>query len=113
MGRIDDLVLLVIVVGQLHAAVEDGNQVLGFQLLRLRVWTVTFQAQRIALGAQQVFVVSAVRLVAGGTALSEGRLMQMRFLELVSLLAVASQAGIHRIRLDEARSFAGMRIVAG
>ena len=73
----------------------------------------TLQAQRIALGAQQVLVVAAVRLVAGGTALSEGRLMQMRFLELVSLLAVAGQAGIDRIGLDEARSLAGVRIVAG
>ena len=39
--------------------------------------------------------------------------MQVRLLELVSLIAVAGQAGIDRIRLDEARRLAGVRIVAG
>jgi len=109
-GEDHDPVLHVVIVGQLHCAVEDGDQVLGFQPLRLRVRTMTLQAQRIAFGAQQVLVVAAVRLMADGTALSEGRLMQVRFLELLGLVAVAGQAGIHRIGLDEARRLAGVRL---
>lgn len=38
--------------------------------------------------------------------------MQMRLLELLRLIAVARQAGVHRIGLNEARRLAGMRVMA-
>ena len=60
-----------------------------------------------------MLVVAAVRLVAGRAAQPKRRLMQMRLLELLGLIAVARQAGVDRIRLNEARRLAGMRIVAG
>ncbi len=56
------------------------------------------------LGPQQVLVVAAVRLVAGGASLVEGGLMQVRLLDLVGLFAVAGQAGVDRIRAWEARA---------
>ena len=58
-----DFVLGEVVFGQLHLAVEDGDQVLRFELLRLRVRPVALQAQRVRrLGAQQMIVVSTMRL---------------------------------------------------
>src|SRR5206468_10569644 len=64
-----------------------GDHVLGFQLLRLRLRPVTFQAKRVGrLGAQQMLVVSTVRLMTGGASLLKRRLMQMRLLELLSLV---------------------------
>ena len=43
-GQDYDFVSLVVILRQLNAAVEDGNNVLGLQLLRTRIWTVAFQA---------------------------------------------------------------------
>src|SRR5208337_2916521 len=60
---------------------------------------------------QQVSVFAAVGLMAGCASLFESRLMEMRLLELVSLVAVAGQTGADRIRLQEARTFAGMGVV--
>ena len=60
-----------------------------------------------------MFVIPSVRLVAGCTTQAESRLMQVRLLELLSLVTVARQTGIHGIGLNEARGLAGMRIVAG
>ena len=72
-----------------------------------------FEAQIIDfLGAQQVFVLAAVGLVAGRASLSESGLMEMRLLELVGLVAMAGQASADRVRLQEARGFAGVRVVA-
>ena len=50
--------------------------------------------------AQQVLVVAAVRLVAGRASLLECRLVQVRLLHLLGLIAVARQARIHRIGLQ-------------
>ena len=73
-----------------------------------------FQAQRVrVLAAQQMFVVAAVRLVAGRASLLECRLVQMRLLALVRLIGMAAEAGAYRIRLQQSRRLAGMRIVAG
>jgi hypothetical protein len=109
------LVLLEVVLGKLHLPIKDADHMLGFELLRRRrVGPVTFEAQRVRLlGAQQVLVVAAVRLVAGRASLLKCRLMQMRLLELVGLVGMAGQAGAHGIRLQEAWSAARMRIVAG
>ena len=77
------------------------------------VRTVALEAKLVrTAGAQQVFVVSAVRLVAGCATLVECRLMQMRFLHLIGLIAVASKASLHRVRLSESWTLAGVRIVA-
>lgn len=72
-----------------------------------------FQAKVLRLrGAQQVLVVAAVRLVAGCASLLEGRLVQMRFLELVSLVAMARKTCAYGIGLQESRALAGMRVMA-
>ena len=107
-----DLVLLVVVVGQPDRAVEDGEQVLGFVPLRSGIGTMALQAQRIALGAQQMIVVSAVRRVAGGATLPKGRLMVRGLLLQFVDIAVAAQADADRIGLRQAGLAAGMRIVA-
>jgi len=62
--------------------------------------------------SEQVFVVTSMRLVAGSTSLRGRRLVQMRLLHLIGLVAVARQARRHRIRLEEARSLSRMRVVA-
>ena len=64
------------------------------------------------LAAQQVRVVSTVRLVAGRTALLKRRLVGVRLLGLLCLLGVAAQANGHRVWLGKARRVAGVRIVA-
>lgn len=43
----DDFVLREIVFGKLDAAIEDGNQMLSFQLLGLQIGPVTLQTKRI------------------------------------------------------------------
>jgi hypothetical protein len=72
------------------------------------------KAERICfLGAKQVIVLAAVRFVTGRASLLESRLVQVCFFELVGLIAVASEARAHRVRLQEAGTLAGMWIVAG
>src|ERR1022692_4751994 len=111
-GQDDDLVLRVVIVRKLHGAVEDGDHVLSFQRLGSGLGPVTFQAERIdGLSPQEMFVVSAMRLVASSASLCEGRLMQVRLFHLIALLAVAGKTGVHRIGLDEAGCPTGMRIV--
>ena len=107
-----DLVLLVVVVGQLDCAVEDGENVLRFIPLRNGIGTVALQAERIALGAQQMIVVAAVRRVAGGAALHKGRLMVHGFLAQIVDVAVTSQADADRVGLGQAGLVAGVRAVA-
>ena len=53
-----------------------------------------------------------MRLVTGCATQPECRLMQVRFLKLLGLVAVTREAGAHRIGLDKARRFSGVRIVA-
>ena len=102
-----------IVFRQLYLAVEDRDQVLTLKLLWIRIGPVALQAELAGSGgAQQVIVIPAVRLVAGCASLLEGRLMQVGLLHLIGLVAVASQAGLHWIRLQEARRLSSVRIVA-
>jgi len=63
-------------------------------------------------GAQQVFIVSTVRLVADRASLVECRLMQHGFLHLFSLIAVAGEAGFHWIRLQESGRLSSMWVMA-
>lgn len=50
-GQDRDLIDLVIILGQLDLAAEDGQNVLGFEPLRDRIGTMTFQAKGVAFGA--------------------------------------------------------------
>src|SRR5664279_1806865 len=111
-GQDHDFVLGVVILRQLHRAVEDGDHVLRFQGPGRRLGPVALEAQRIGgLGPQEVLVVATMRFVTGGASLSEGRLMEVRLLHLVALFAVTGQAGVHRIGLNETGGLAGMGIV--
>ena len=89
-GQNHNFVLRKIIFWKLYAAVENRNQMLRFELLRLRLRSVTLQAQNIrSLGAQQMIVVAAVWLVTGGAPLFEGGLMQHVLLRLLSLIGMA------------------------
>src|SRR5664279_1529082 len=103
-----------IIFRKLHPAVVYRVQVLGFQLLRSPIGTMTFEAKGVGFGyAQEVLIVAAVRFVAGRAALGKRRLMQVRLLHLLRLFTVAGEASRNRVRLQEARRSSGMRIVAG
>ena len=91
-GQDDDFVLLVVVVGEPDRAVEDGEQMVGVVALWHGVGTVTLEAECIALGAQQVIVVAAVRRVACGAALDKCRLMVDCLLAQIVNVGVASEA---------------------
>jgi len=69
-------VLSIVIVGQCDLAIEDGQQMFGRDPFRRRVGTVAFQAERVALRPQQMFVVVTMRFVADGATLLEGRLVQ-------------------------------------
>jgi len=66
----------------------------------------------IFLGAQQVIVIAAVRLVTRRATLAEGRLMVVRLLGQVGDIAVATQADIDRIGFRQPRLPAGVRAMA-
>src|ERR1017187_3835316 len=57
-------------------------------------------------------VLSAVGLVTGGTTLTEGRLVVVRFLRQVGDIAVAAQADLDRVRFGKPRLPAGVGAVA-
>ncbi len=110
----DCLIFLEVILWKFHRTIKNREHVLGFEFLWFwRVGTVTLQAQIIdLLGAQQMLVLSTVRLVASGTSLLKCGLMEVRFFCLISLVGMASQAGADGIRLEEARRLASMRIMA-
>jgi hypothetical protein len=73
---------------------------------------VALEAQRIALGAQQMIVVAAVRRVAGGAALHKCGLMVHRLLAQIVDVAVAAEADADCVGLGQAGLVAGVRAVA-
>src|ERR1039458_4535806 len=98
----DHFILREVVFGQPHTSVENRQHMLGFEFLGLRIWTVALEAEGIRrLGAQQMIVLTAVRLVAGGASLLECRLMQKVFLALIGLFGMAGQAYVDRISISE------------
>ena len=102
-----------IVFRQPDPAAKDRNQVVAFELLRLRVRSVTLQAQLVRVcRPQQMFVVASMRLVADGAALHEYRLVVNRLLFQVGDVTVATQADVHGVRLWQPRIGAGVRVVA-
>ena len=107
-----NLVLLVVVVGEPDLSVEDGEQVLCFLPLRGGIGTVTLEAKRISLGAQEVIVVAAMRRVAGGATLSKSGLMMRGLLAQFVDVVMASEADADGIGLRQAWLFAGVRAMA-
>jgi hypothetical protein len=59
-----------------------------------------------------MLVFPAVWFVASCASLLKSGLMQMRLLELIGLVGMASQTGTDRIRLQKSRCFSGMGVVA-
>ncbi len=102
-----------IVVRHLHLAIEDRNQVLTLQLYRLLgIRTMALQAQRVwGLGAKEVKVLVAMRVMTDAAALLESWLMGMRLFSLFGLVGVASETNGNRIRLGKIRRVAGMRVM--
>ena len=102
-----------VIVRELYAALKDRDEMCIVELLRVTVWAVALQAQGIHRRySEQVFVVTSMRLVAGGASLRERRLVQVCLLHLIGLVAMARQARRHGIRLQEARSFSSVWVVA-
>src|SRR5579863_1605592 len=89
-----------VVFRQLYFAVEDRDERLAFHWLRFgRIRSVAFQAERVDIFySQQVLVIAAVRLVAGGATFLEGWLVMNFFgFEHVRLIGMAGQANLHAI----------------
>src|SRR5208283_3264286 len=85
------MILFEVVLGQTDLAVEDGQYVVGFHLLRRNIGTVAFEAKSIALGAEQMIDVPAMRSVAGGATLTEYGLMVNLFLAEIGDVAMAAK----------------------
>lgn len=99
---------------QFHLPIEDRYQLRIRDWCGLRLRTVALHAQRSGIrGPKDVLIVSTVRLMTGCASLLERRLVEIRLLVLFGLICMARQAGIHRIRLHEAGSLSGVRIVTG
>ncbi len=102
-----------VVFRQPSLAVEDGDQMLVFHFVRLRVWTVTFEAERIDFfGSQQMLVLSAVRFMTRSAAFTKRGLVKMLFLTLLCLIRMAGEANFHAVGLRQSGLIAGVRIVA-
>ncbi len=86
---------------------------LVFEFVRLRIRTVTFEAERIDfLGAQQVLVLSSVRFMARLAAFLKCRLVRVFLFPLLCLIRMARQANFHAVCFRQSRLIAGVRIVA-
>ncbi len=82
-----------VVLRQLDLAVKDGDQVLAFQFLRVAVGTMALETELVGrTDPQKMIVVVAMRFVADGTALLEGRLVNVMFLALLGLIGMAAEA---------------------
>ena len=93
-----------VVFWQLDFTVENRDLVFGFEFLRVGIGPMALEAQLVrARGSQQVHIVATVWLVTGRATLHERRLVQVRFLHLIGLIAVAGQTGADRIGLQESR----------
>lgn len=107
-----DSVLSVVVLGQLHLTIEDGNDMLSFEFLRHRISSVTLQAKRIAFSPQEMIILTTVRHVASSTALAESWLMMHGFLGEIGDVTVAGEADVNGIRFGKSRLPTGMGSVA-
>ena len=104
---------LEVVLRQFNFAVENREKVCALYRLRISLWTVTLQAQRIDVaGPQQVRVRPPVWLVADRTTLLESRLVGMSFLALFRQVRMAGQADGYWIGLQKGRGSSRMRVVA-
>src|SRR5262249_23497988 len=112
-GEDRDLVLGHVIFRQANFSAEDRDQVCILQLRRPAVRTMALDAETVAAGPQQLFVLTAMWLMASRATLLECRLMQ-NFLggQHLRLIGVAPQADLYAIRLRQSRILAGMWIVA-
>ena len=100
-------------VRQLHCAAENRHERFILHGCRIGVRTVALQAQSIRrLRTQQMKVLTAVRLMAGGATLHKGRLMNVSFLALLSLVSMTSQTYVDGVRLRQSRLAARMGTMA-
>src|SRR6516164_2655220 len=91
-----------IILGEPDGPIEDSYQGLALDFLRIRVRTVTFQAQAIGgSSAQEMRIVAAMGFVTRCTTLLESRLMRMLLVPKLREFRVAAQAGIDGIGLGE------------
>ena len=89
-----------IILRQFYLTVEDGHQMFFLELFRIEIRTMTLETKFVGTGgAEQMRILSAMCVVASAATLVECRLMQMRFLELLGLIAMTGQAGADRVRL--------------
>ena len=100
-----------IVFWQFHFAAENQRQVILGIDRWLCLGTMTLQTQSVSLGAQQLWMIAPVRIVAGRASLLERGLMQYLLAMQFGLIGVASQTHIHRVRLQKTWGSAGMRAV--
>ena len=105
-------ILREVILRQRYLAIEYGNCMLSLQFLWHGVVSMAFHAECIAFGAEKMIIFTAVRRVAGRTALPEGRLMVYRFLLQISNVGMATKTDINGIRLGKPRLSAGMWAVA-
>ena len=84
-------VLHEVVFRQFHRAVEDRDDMLCFKRLRLRIRSVTLEANAVRfLCSQQMLVLAAMGFMANRATFPERGLVQVRLLELIGLIRVAS-----------------------
>ena len=89
---------------QCHAAIEDLDGVRVLDRRRLGIRPMALEAEGVdGFRAQQMVIFATVRLVTGGAALPEGRLVQIFLLVLLRLIAMATKADIDRVRLRKSR----------
>ena len=114
-GQHDHLVLLEVIFGKLHGAVEDRDHVLGFKLLGLPEHrargTPGIDVSTFAVRNRCSFSPPCGSWQVAHPCPKSG-LMKMRLLELIGLVGMAGQTSADRIRLQEAGRLAGMRIMA-
>ena len=89
-----------VVLGQPNFAVENRYEVLGGKHLWPRIRTMTLETERVRRRcAEQLRVISAVRLVAGCAALFECGLVQVILFVLLGLVGVAAEARVDWVGL--------------
>ena len=97
---------------QFHAAIEDRDGVCVLDWRRLSIRPVALETECVdGFCAKQMVVFATVRLVASGTALPEGRLVQVFLIALLGLIAVAADTSIDRVRLRQSWLSARVGIV--
>src|SRR5579859_10025 len=107
-----DFVLFVVVVRQTHGTVENFQDARGFVFHGSRVRAVAFEAESVALGAQEFRAFATVGLVASAAALREGRLVVHGLFGKLGDVRMAAETDFDGICFRQTNVLAGVRIVA-